>query len=187
MEQRWYLWNGIQLGFDWLDLVGQLLVELSSWIMDNEVKTWIPPWQHVVDSAVVPECRVVNCCHLTPCLARLLFLKKREYNNSFTPQRRIWVLYTRNKKEESYFWSQRKVWRGAEMGTILPFKGHSGSGWFNKHLLGEDFHKKELSQSQDVSLFSNWRNYSAVVRHKCFEQSAKITWCTNGTHDWQEK
>ena len=57
----------------------------------------------------------------------------------------------------------------------------------NKHLLGEDFHKKELSQSQDVSLFSNWRNYSAVVRHKCFEQSAKITWCTNGTHDWQEK
>ena len=107
---------------------------------------------------------------------------------SFTPQRRVCsVLYTRNKKEESYFWSQRKVWRGAEMGTILPFKGHSGSGWFNKHLLGEDFHKKELSQSQDVSLFSNWRNYSAVVRHKCFEQSAKITWCTNGTHDWQEK
>ena len=171
MEQRWYLCNGIQLGFDWLDLVGQLLVELSSWIMDNEVKTWIPPWQHVVDSAVVPECRVVNCCHLTLCLARLLFLKKREYNNSFTPQR--WGVCS----------VLKTPWKEEGKNTV-PTKDECekvrrrGQYCFSKDIL------EVVSASQDVSLFTSWRNYS---RHKCSKQNAKITWRTNATRDWQEK
>ena len=59
--------------------------------------------------------------------------------------------------------------------TILLFKGHSGSGFF-----------EQTSASQDVSLFTNWRNYLTGGRHKCFKQNAKITWRTNATRDWQE-